>query len=717
MHGFLVRSASILVLLSLLLTAPVSLAQEPDAGPPTIEALLEAIPSDTPVFAAGELDGRMAPFFDTWAMPVTDSDLADIRDLLADADSPAVDFLLWVLQDYSKAMNGGYAAVMERYGLAPAGVSAFYLDGALPVLRYSVADEAAFTQFLDEASKATGVNSLTMTLDAGPLYRWPFVAQAEEPGRGDEPPEPARSLDLLASIADGLATFTIATPMDSADTIAARMSLTKLEDSMANAGTWTALGETYGFDPATRLYIDFAALVDGVFNADDSAFGRDLKRLLPQLPAAANEAVDAKCQSEVRALVGQAPRLVAGIESIEVSDSALNQSLRLIWEFTNAKVIEQLTRLPGSLPNYSTSASDKLMALGIGIDVGQLTPAATALWQQFTGAEFECDALVQAQEQMGQMNPAMLAGVTAMAQGVKGLAVALYSLEADPTSPLGVAGSLLVSLSTENPQTLVALLTSTIPGLAGLNIPADGEPVRVPLPPPVPPTFAAIKGQHLVAYTGADPEIIAANLAEEPLNSRGTSAFAFNYARFGTAFIEAASASPLAQGLSEMSTTGDCTDAYVSLLQLAELPMALSYVDTYTTRGWEAELAFELGRAEGNGQTVDPGTYDVALTEPDCTWSTIGTETLNADGTGRYTEGSDDGSCDLYQLEYRWDQDGRQITQLTAAERTRDDCDMEWSAMDPETYRCTLLHFTDSGFYCLYTYEDDEPTLMRYARK
>lgn len=671
----------------------------------TLEAMLESVPADTPVFIGGHADSRMARFSDSTMMPTTESDIRDLKTLFeseADADSPALALLLWWLDDYTTHLSDGYQAMIDRYGIEEDGAGLFYLDGAMPVMRFALADEDAFRAVLDEAVADTGVEPRATEVEGVAVRLWRLT-----------PPDAELSADLAVSVNDGVATLTLFNGQDTQAMMARRLGLTDIDRSMADAGTWDNLGETYGFNEQARMYIDIASLVESFMLPDNTALGRDLNRLAPDFMAETGGSLDATCRAEIVDLARQAPRLVAGNESFEVSGDTLTQGLRLIWEINNSQVTGELQKLPGSLPGYAGDGSDKLLALAFGLDVNQLAPVATALWTQLTNADFECQQLVALQEQAKSTNPAMLGMASGMAQGVKGLGAALYSLEADPTSPAGVTGSALVSLSAENPQTVASLITTSVPGMSGLSIPATGEAVQVPVPLPTPPLYAAIKGKHLVVYTGEPARAAADALADEPLNARGVTAVAFNYQRFGEAMLTTLDAVPNAAGLSEFSPEGNCSEVYASVVQFAQLPMVLTYQDDYSERGWEALVGVDVKASDRSQLAVTAGQYRTESLDYDCSWYPTGQETFKDDGTGTYTE--NDSQCDLYRIEYEWEQAGATLSQAVVREQSRDSCEAEWTDVEAESYECTVLGAADNGFYCLYSF-DGEATLMRYTR-
>lgn len=669
----------------------------------SIQSLLKSVPADTVVFFGGHNASEAASFFDE-TMATSQTDMAEINALLdTQADTPGLKILGWLMEDYFAVSTEGYQAILNRYGMAKDGAGVFYLNGATPVARYAVADEQQLWSLLDRAALDTGAQPQTAKIEGANVRRWTVTT-----------PDADLTLDLAVTVGNGVATFALLNAGESAERQAQSLGLAEISNSLADAGTWTALEDRYGFDQQIRGYFDIAGITESLLIPANTSLGRDLTRIAPEQIAEIGGSLDAVCRDEMVGLARQVPRFVFGSENSEVAATSMSQSVRMILELTNPQVTAELRKLPGSLPAYSKHADDKLLALALGMDVNALAPVATALWTQFRSAKFDCAQLIEWQAQANSVNPAMLGMVSGMAQGVKGVGAALFSLETDVDSPVGLRGSAMVSLSAENPQTIAALISSSIPGMAGLTIPANGDPVEVPVPVPNLPVFAAIKGKHLVIYTGEPAEAAAESMAAEPLNTRGTTALAMNYQRFGDAMLTALNTPEFAGQLTASSGTGDCTEMYSAFLQLRELPLTIAYHDNYTEQGWEALARVNIEASERDLE-VQPGQYRTDTLNYDCSWSAAGTETLNEDGTGQYTETSADGQCALYVNEYRWEQKGSTIVQNGTAERSRDSCDAEWTTQEPQSYDCSIVGNLDNGFYCLYHF-DGEPVLMRYTR-
>lgn len=669
-------------------------------------ALIDSIPADTAWVALGKNITPGAQLMDDWAKQSTMTDLPDMPDIFS--STAGMQVLAWLFEDYSNVLQlgyqgkTGYSALLARYGLDEAGSYAFYLDGAIPVFRFQVSDTDAIEQLIADITEGTGQVPENRTLDDMTINHWPLSAATAQ-----------QRFDLAMAVDSNFATLTLLTETDDNTRLSQRFGKLAQEVSLASSDDWKSLDSDYDFNDYSRGYFSIARIAEAILMPQNNGMGRDLQRLAPGPMAELNAKMGNDCPAEWLGIAQQMPRLVYGSEELDSSAQHFYQSIRLVLEMNNAAVTEQLTQLSGSVPAYSRDTGDKLLALALGLNVDALTPVAVSLLTQLRSANLDCPALVKLQQQAAQWNPAVLGILSGLAQGLKGAGLAIYDLQADADSPFGLSGSALVSLSADNPSLLASSLLASVPPLAGLQIPTNGESVTLPemgLPQPI---QLAIKGKHLVLYTGTAAAEAADRLAREPLNNDGNFAFTANYQATGKSLLALAE-SPLSGALQRLEDAGGCTSFYIGMLQSSQTPLQISYLDQYTERGWEATLGADF-EAEAIDLNIQPGDYQTDTLSSDCHWFPDATETLNADGSGHYHQQDANNRCEVYQIDYQWHQQGNRLVQQSSAERRRDSCDQQWQSLDASDYECTVLATFDSGFYCLYNF-DGEATLMRYRR-
>jgi hypothetical protein len=140
------------------------------------------------------------------------------------------------------------------------------------------------------------------------------------------------------------------------------------------------------------------------------------------------------------------------------------------------------------------------------------------------------------QGELDELNPAMLGMMTGMANGVKGMSVTLadYKLTEVNGEPSFEKLDALVTVSAENPIMLIDMVKPFFPPLANIDLKDNGDPVDITPLLMLPPEFGvsakmAVKGNHLVVYTGDRGTELADGLLKQTLSGNGFFDFAVDY--------------------------------------------------------------------------------------------------------------------------------------------------------------------------------------------
>lgn len=667
------------------------------SGDADLERLLVSAPAETVWFTAGRTDVSTYSFLQDQPQSANQASLAGLEQLTG--NSPGLAMLFWLYQD-SLEQLGSANDLVDYYGIDDDNYFAFYLDGLMPVLRLTLSDPAAFEQLWNNAVAATGQTAKSRQIAGLEVQQWRLT-----------PVQQDNQINLALSIDDDIATLTLINEFDTDERLAQRFGRAEVTPSLVDSDSWKTLGKDYDFDQLMRGYFSLTELATALLEPQNSLLGKDLQALMPSQMADLNASISANCADEWQGLANTVPRLVYGIDDMDVSADSLMQNLRLILEMNNQAVTTELAKLPGSLPAYSSDASDKLFALAGGIDLNALSPVITALWTEFTTANFSCPQLVQLQTGLRNgLNPSFAGMINGILPGLKGIGMAAYSLEANDQSAMGLSGSALISASADDPLTLANTLRASAAAFYPIPpVPGNGDAVALPFPFWPEPVYMAIKGKHLVVYTGEAATAAAAALSNEPLNRNGTFAAALNSSRFSEAML-------LGMPYLDLPADGDCESGYLSMLALGELPALYSYRETYTRRGWEADFKGIYQRPEQSNHQIEPGQYRTSVLSEDCNWYPDGTETFDADGQGRYVQKDQQQQCEIYTLDYQWRQQGNQLFQDSGDAQSRDSCAQSMTAVDSDDYQCTLLGMSEDGFYCLYDPGLDSMMLMHYQR-
>lgn len=649
-----------------------------------LDELLSFIPADSPVVMVGQTEEDYSALSNKTLLNMNPNDLQPVLELLdASDEGSGTQLLRWLIDDYAHtAATAGQDGLVERYGIDPTGPYGFYVSGVAPVVRLSLNSAEPLKAVLAEAAQDTGVEADERSLEGATLYAW--ALNEEEP-----------TLELGLALDERSMTLSLLSGNDSSEAQMRRFARQPQPDSLVGSERVKQLRNDYSDADHFMGYIDFEQIAAALLSPEQNSTGRELRAWFPEFESNfANDVSDA-CRADYVALASHMPRITMGSEGYSVQGNELGQDVSFLWQVDNASVVTSLQKLQGHVPAYAHSVEDKLLAYALGLNVSQLVPVLSDFWTQFTTAEFQCEQLQAMQQQAQSYNPAMLAMGTAMVESVRGAGVALFNLERSDRTPVGLDGSLLVSVSSENPTALASMASSFVPGMMGLNIPSDGTAVEIPDPMGLGGNFVAIKGKHLVVYRGSAAQAAAEELAGEPLSTDSLSAFAVNLrdplALFNT--VEPA--------MQSVGSAG-CADLFSSLLSLTQTPISMSYQEALIQRGWRGEMAIEMEVAEPITAEQLAGDYELALLDDaTCRWDSLGKETLGADASGGFASPMAGGTCDSFQSEFRWEMIGRQMTQATDVERQRESCDGEWDTQDvADEFNCGVLAQTDDGFYC-----------------
>lgn len=663
------------------------------------------VPADTILYIGGNSSAELANFMENYPLfPTTPTQSAELKNMfseLGDEEAPSAKFIASIQRQMDEANSGGsMASMLETAGIANTGAYAIYLHGAFPVAQLSLADPAAFTAMIDTAVNDSGFNYTQSTIGNAEVKQWRLNKEEGEV-----------NLDLAIATNGNDLTITFFTNKDDDATKAERLGQTKPASSLADTGEITTLSQQYGFNDYMISLIHIERIVQGLVKPESNRFGQDLQRLLPEdSKEAFTSELSEACKTDYASLAASMPRMVGGYTDLNVKGDTLHSEGKFLIELTNQGVKGELAKMRGHIPLHTLNASDKLMTIGTGLDMDTLVPAITALWNQFTQAPYQCENLVAMQEQAKQTSPAMLAMAMGMAQGVKGLGVSIYDFELDQMMMPSTL-SFIASVATENPSTLAAMTSMIpVPGINTLAIPEDGTPVVVALPmlPPSIEVKAAIKGKHLVVYSGEKAEAVANSIASEALTANGLYSFGVNYRRAGELF------KLQSQGAFTQAGGGDCIAKEEMLHIMSHLKLDFAMAMDASAEGIETTIAGSMDKPAYI--KVNPvGEYTISMQDESCNWLETGKETIKADGSGELTEGSEEG-CATYKSKYKWTKTGNVITMNAETNEYRGDCASEWEQDTPESFECHLLNVTENSFQCLFEPGTDEAFIYLYTR-
>ena len=495
---------------------------------------LAYVPADTLLFAGGLEPmpwAAMTAFRDQFNFGMKPDQVNALIDEMIKADPESPDAApagaRLAVSLYAEYMNAVLSKEFkpQMLGLGETVDSAFYTVGALPVIRVALADKAAFDAFLAKAEERVKVKGEEVKLKEFSYKRYPLISDAEQP------------VYLAIGERDGFVVVTLDTGnlIPSAEGLEVAFGLTKPAQSLATAGTLQALVKEQGLKPFSLGYLNHEALIRTLTRADSP-----VAKLLDKVShGEATKSMAAfrtpECQTDIEGMAALWPRSVFGYTELDTSGSPLRADSLFKIVSTDKQTMEQLQKLRGFLPQYSTEQSKLSYQLGLNMD--ELTPVLTNLWTRAIQAKFQCAPLVAAQDQLKQTNPALLGAMTGMIQGVQGVGIDVQDLKlgkaaAEGQLPSIDALSFVATLSSKQPQQLWGMLAMMQPEFASLKLPESGQSIDLPLPLPVTlpsPIKLGLYGNHIAVFSGDQGKALAESLAKQELKPNGFVHFGLDY--------------------------------------------------------------------------------------------------------------------------------------------------------------------------------------------
>ncbi len=480
-------------------------------GVTSSSAVLEYVPADTVFFA-----GSLQPMSYDKAMELSRNMGFDLTSFVALADNEAMD-IGSDAPDAAKLGFGLYKAYLKGFagdlpkalGISSNLDGAIYTAGALPVMRFSLDGSSTFADLIAGIEKEQQITPTVGNIN-GVEYREYSFDKITVNGEKKEVP-----VTLIIATHDNQAVVTLNTILD--DTKDLKVTLAdKPTESIVKSATLNGLMSKYGYEGHNLFYLDNLAAVKGLTDPGANSFGQMVQDLAAAYgnPTALQDIQTPACKAEYTALMANWPTLSAGYTEI----GAKSAKYKMMLEGTNAGLLETLQKLQGHL---SPMLDDKnyMFSLGIGLNMGELTPVVTDLWKRFTKDPFQCAPLAEMQAEIKQNNPMMQLGmVGGMLGGIKGLGFAvvdmdLAGIEQAKNNPMAAADSMsmFVTLSADDPMSLVQMVAQFQPMLANIELEDGGEPKSLPLPLPVE-VKGTLRGHDLVISFGDKANALAGAL-------------------------------------------------------------------------------------------------------------------------------------------------------------------------------------------------------------
>ncbi|MEJ6473516.1 hypothetical protein [Pseudoalteromonas piscicida] len=497
---------------------------------------LEYVPADTALFW-----GQLTPFEQQKYLSFMPKELRQIQDieeiteLLRKEDDKHLDFLATLLEQYNLALTSP-EQMKAILGMGDTIRSVFYTVGLLPSLRYEVADPEAFQRTVKMAAKDAGITYQEDTLDGVALTRYKLEFAPEV------------NLELITSVQGQWITTTFNTPVNTEADLKVALGIAKPAQSLAQSGKLEQYTKQFGFDGASIAFLNHVAIIDSITANKQSDLTRMLDNIL-QLGGGVDKLASVRvpeCQADYSAIANQWPATVMGTKNIQFTNSTIDFEVDTVVVGKDTELMKALGSIRGFIPAHVTNGEEKVLGFGYGVDVAKVAPLVNTLWGRFTKAEFSCSELVALQQQAKQNSPMAIAMMTGMANSVKGVSASVFDLVMDQNDhgmPEPKTVDALVTLSAEDPLVLVNTVKGLAPMLGQIQIPEDGSPVSInqyiPSPEPLEMDIKlAVKGDHLVLFTGEKATVIAEKMANQALETNGMTHFSMDMQAFLAPMLE-----------------------------------------------------------------------------------------------------------------------------------------------------------------------------------
>lgn len=515
--------------------------------------VLSYIPADTPILSV-----QLQPFpiksyinslSEAYRQYPTDVFEELEQDLEQESDARA-QFFVSLMKSYMASMKDG-STFIQTFGLAENVRNYFYTLGVMPVIKVEIENPDAIWAVLDKAEAESGFTHTKASLKGVDYRSYQLTAEGEQ-----------EQVNVIFAVNDSLLTATVTTSFSEASLLETALGVTPVDNSIADTHIIEDIIKKHGFINEGISYINHKEIVTALTSTDGNQLAGQLSKLFEM----SNEDPFAElktpaCQQELSAIANNWPRTVAGYDQLDITDKESNIGFRAVFESQNQVLLNAYQKLRGYIPAYAQDIENSVFTLGVGIDINQMVPSLTAIWDDMLTPEYQCAPLAEMQAQMSQQSPGMLGMFTGMANGVKGVGVSLidYKISDDIDNPQLESLDAVMTLSADNPSMLFNMAKPFAPELANVQLPANGDAIDLSTIIPMPPEMKisakmAVKGNHLVIYSGEKGEAIANNIETEQLVNNGLMVMSADYMKMFKpllSFIEL-TGEPVPDGLEAM---------------------------------------------------------------------------------------------------------------------------------------------------------------------
>jgi hypothetical protein len=439
---------------------------------------VDYVPSDTPyVFASlkplpDDLHKRLTDYYrglgDTIMAGARAQAEADLEKLGADAQYSDAAFAL--MQEM-----GNYFVSDEKFaaaGFKPRPVVAMYGVGLVPVMRMEIADASKVSATLEQMlAKIVELDKKNSKREAGST---PMNFKKSALRKGQLFTLTSKTLQPTILVEGNSIAFSLL-PVNSGAAELNTIFPAKAPNGKV-MGNLSAIKSKYGYADYGVGYLDMQRFADSFLGKSTPLEKKFAKSMDSQV---FSETPGAACQSEIRSILANMPRMTTGFTSASANHYTQDVTLEL-----KPSVAAEYAGAIASMPAYGEG---KWFKFGMALDVLKLTSALRAQSVRVLDAPYTCETLLSLNESAAKMQEGLNNPAISMAAMVKGFGLAMDSMTMpmpntktpeESGDPSNIAAN--VAIFTDQPETVVAMASGQIPALSTLGLKMDEAPKALP---------------------------------------------------------------------------------------------------------------------------------------------------------------------------------------------------------------------------------------------
>ncbi|HWM27598.1 MAG TPA: hypothetical protein VNQ14_03995 [Woeseiaceae bacterium] len=435
-----------------------------DEAPSNGEGILSYVPADTPyVFAAtkplpDDVREKFAPHVEAIVESYSSLMQASLKQEPGDDEETHLD-------DGSRkrvaAMIDQLAGMVTAEGIPEAGIDrdstmAIYGVGLLPVLRVTLSDGDRFEATMAKLESDAGEKMSVASID-GHSYRY----AGDDEGRL-----------IIAEIDQQMVVSLVPAGLPEAQ-LKSVLGIDLPAESIAETGALAELAEEYGFQSYGLGMIDVLR-VAATFLDDQTGVNRELLTMMDYDASSLSDV----CKTEIRALAGIAPRVVAGYTDITEDHIRSMSAVEL-----RSDIATGLQTLTAPVPGLGAEQGG-LMSFGLSLNLLAARDFYSARLDAIEADPYECELFADLQDGVARGREILNQPIPPIVYGFRGFLAVIDDIKgmdlAKQQPPTAV--DMRVLLATDNADGLLAMGAMFSPEIASLDLKPDSKPVKLTLP-------------------------------------------------------------------------------------------------------------------------------------------------------------------------------------------------------------------------------------------